>query len=153
MAIQTGATMEGGPTVGLRLFVEYQRMLSTHWSYGVSWEGSTYLGDPGSDRSGLNHLMLNGYYRINLIASKVYWDAGLGVGGTRVIRKRKDRWGLTAGASVTLNIRLGDQVILQTSPLIILMPIGRGYFSTADVGSNTSLVEYVLFPVGFKMRL
>lgn len=123
----------------------------------MSFEGTAHFTEWATDtrsvHSNLNHLLFNGYYRINLVTDKIYWDCGLGLGGTRVFWNENNKFGLTASASMTLNIRLGPNVLLQTSPLIILMPINRVYVSAISMNENNALWAYAILPFGVKIRV
>ena len=141
----------------MRLFFEFQKEWTPKWSYGISFEGTAHFGEFATDTrsmpTSLNHVMFNVYYRINVHKDKIYWDCGMGFGGSRAFWQQSNKFGLSADASITLNIRLGSNVLLQTSPLIILLPVNRVYVSSIRMNENQALWAFAAFPFGVKIRV
>ncbi len=157
IAIQTGFSIDNNNSFGVRLYLEFQKEWTPRWSYGVSFEGTAHFGEFATDTrsmpTSLNHLLFNVYYRVNLNKDKIYWDCGLGLGGSRAFWSVNNKFGLTSSASITLNIRLGPNVLLQASPLVILAPVNRAYASKISMNENSRLWAFAILPFGVKIRV
>ena len=158
LTFQTGAIVDRYNSLGIRTFFEYQKDLKGNWQYGISYEHSRHFGFFASDHpdafeTNLSLLSLNGYYKINLIRDRLFWTAGLGVGGVHAYWDDNDKIGTTINASVTLNIRLTKKIYFESSPFIVLLPSNRIYFSTMNAENADNFFALSLFPFGVKVKL
>ena len=158
LSAQTGLVFDGYNSLGIRLFFEYQKVIKSNWSYGISFENSRHFSHLVSDiknelPTNLDLLSLNGYYRLNLIKDKVFWNAGAGIGGVHAYWENNDKIGLALNASLTLNIKLSDRIYFESSPLVFLLPTSRVYFSPMNVRDNHNFYAISFLSLGVKVKL
>ena len=158
LAFQTGFMADRYNSLGVRIFFEYQKDLKNNWQYGIAYEQSRHLGILLTDKlnelpSNLSQLSLNGYYHLNLIKNRLFWTAGLGLGITHVYWDDRNYFGANLNASLTLNVRISKRIYLQSSPLIVLAPFNRIYYSPMNVDSFTNFYAFTAFPFGIKVKL
>jgi len=157
-------TAEGGlignnyNSFGLRTFFEYQKQIKENWLYGISYEHSRHMfrmatDMPHSLESNVSLLSLNGYYSINLIKNRLFWLGGIGVGAVHAYWDESDYFGVAANASLTLNVRITKRFYITSSPLIVLMPMNRGYFSPMEVPNYKDFGAFTFFPFGVKVKI
>lgn len=77
----------------------------------------------------------------------------MGLGVLHVAWDENDRFGVTANASLTLNIRVTKRIYLETSPLVVLLPLNRVYYSRMDIESFNNFYAFTFFPFGVKVKL
>lgn len=168
LVFETGLIFNWTNSLGVRTFFEYQKETRKNWSFGVSYEHSQTIGSPFSGfyygETNLSLLSLNSYYRINLIKDRLFWVVGAGIGAGHVnindfpvrdsYSTKKNLFGYTFNISANLNIRIGKRIYLQTSPLLILAPINRVYYSP-NLSKNgiNYLFAQTAFPIGIKIKL
>ena len=158
LAVQTGLTLDKYNSLGIRAFFEYQKEFRNKLQYGISFEQCAHFGRGATDQrdelsTSLSLMSFNCYYRLNLIKDRIFWNSGLGVGGVHVNWEDHDKVGLTVNLSSTLNIKMTKRIYMETSPLSILIPSNRLYFSTMDVVNYTDFYAFTLLPIGIKVKL
>ncbi|HKJ42362.1 MAG TPA: hypothetical protein VKA27_09715 [Sunxiuqinia sp.] len=158
LSVKTGFIVDRYNSLGLTTYFEYQKDLKQNWQYGIAYEHSTHLGFLATDQlyqlsSNLSLLSLNGYYKLNAIKDKLFWEFGLGIGGAHVNWDNNNAFGVTVNTSLTLNMKLSKRIYVEASPLIILLPADRVYFSTMDVDHFSSFYAFSFFPVGIKVKM
>lgn len=158
LSFQTGFIVDGYNSLGVRTFFEYQKDLKNNWQYGISYEHTRHVGFFMTDQlydlnSNLSQLSLNGYYKLNLIKDRLFWSGGLGVGALHVNWDDNDSFGATINASLTLNIRITKRLYFESSPLIVLMPFNRIYYSTMNIDHFDNFYAFTFFPFGIKVKL
>ena len=157
-SFQTGAMMDSYNSFGVRAFFEYQKDLKKNWQYGISLEQKIHLfraatDHPNSLATNLSLISYNHYYKLKLYKDRVFWTCGLGAGIGYVYFKDYHKVGVTANASITLNIRVTKKLFIETSSLLVLLPFNRGYYSPMNVSTYPNLWAGTFFPIGFKVRL
>lgn len=158
LTFQTGFIVDGYNSLGVRTFFEYQKDLMKNWQYGISYEHSRHFGFFMTDQqydlnSNLSQLSINGYYKLNLIKDKLFWTGGLGVGVLHVNWDDHDSFGATINASLTLNIRITKRLYFESSPLIVLIPFNRIYYSPIKIDHFDSFYAFTFLPFGLKVKL
>ncbi|MDN4165581.1 hypothetical protein QWY31_08715 [Cytophagales bacterium LB-30] len=158
LAFQTGFMADRYNSLGVRIFFEYQKGIKNNWQYGITYEQSRHLGLLVTDQinelpSNLSQLSFNTYYDLHLIKDRLFWTVGLGIGATHVYWDDKNHLGLSINASMTLNIRMGKRLYLQSSPLLVLAPFSRIYYSPMNVESFDNFFSFTAFPIGIKVKL
>lgn len=158
LSFQTGGMVDIYNSFGVRTFFEYQKDMEKNWQYGISYEHVRHLGRAATDHSdnlsaNLGLLSLNYYYKLKLYKDRVFWTSGLGVGVVHLNWDDNDEFGPTVNASITLNIRVTKRFFIETSPLIVLAPINRFYYSPMNASSYKDFYAGTFFPIGFKVRL
>jgi hypothetical protein len=158
LSIQSGFIVDGYNTMGVRTFFEYQKDLKNNWQYGISYEHSRHFGFFMTDQlyelhSNLSQMSINGYYKIQIIKERLFWTGGLGIGGVHVNWGDNDRFGATVNASLTLNLRLTKRLYVETSPLIVLFPFNRVYYSSMNIEQFDNFYAFSFFPFGIKVKL
>jgi len=158
LTFQSGFMIDGYNSMGVRTFFEYQKDFRRNWQIGISYEHSRHLGFAATDQlyelsTNLSLLSLNGYYKLNLIRNRLFWTAGFGIGAIHADWEDQDVFGATINASLTLNVRITKRIYIETSPLVVLIPINRVYFSTMDADHFNSFYAFTIFPVGIKVKL
>jgi len=158
LTFQTGFIVDGYNSLGVRTFFEYQKEIKNNWQYGISYEHSRRFGFFLTDQlyelnSNLSLISLNGYYKLNLIKDRVFWTGGLGAGAVHVNWDQNDSFGATVNASLSLNIRITKRIYFESSPLIVLMPFNRVYYSAVDAGPFDNFYAFTFFPFGIKVKL
>ena len=158
LTFQTGFIVDGYNSLGVRTFFEYQKDLKKNWQYGISYEHSRHFGFFMTDQlydlnSNLSQLSINGYYKLNLIKDRLFWTGGIGVGAMHVNWDDNDSFGATINASLTLNIRITKRLYFESSPLIVLMPFNRIYYSPMNIDHFDSFYAFTFFPFGVKVKL
>jgi hypothetical protein len=158
LAFQTGLIVDGYNSLGIRTFFEYQKDLQKNWQYGISYEHSRNFGFFLTDQlydlnSNLSQLSLNGYYKLNLIKDRLFWTGGLGLGALHVNWNENDAFGATVNASLTLNIRVTKRIYFESSPLIVLIPFNRIYYSPMNIDHFNNFYAFTFFPFGIKVKL
>jgi hypothetical protein len=103
--------------------------------------------------SNLSQLSVNGYYKLNLVKDKLFFTSGLGVGALHVNWDDKDNFGVSVNASLTLNIRVTKRFYIEASPLVILFPFNRVYYSPMNIDHFDNFYAFTFFPFGFKVKL
>jgi len=158
LTFQTGFIVDGYNSLGIRTFFEYQKDLKKNWQFGISYEHSRHFGFFLTDQlydlnSNLSQLSFNGYYKLNLINDRLFWTGGLGCGVLHVNWDDSDRFGATINASLTLNIRITKRLYFESSPLIVLVPFNRIYYSPMNLDHFNNFYAFTFFPIGFKVKL
>lgn len=158
LTFQTGFIVDGYNSLGVRTFFEYQKDLKKNWQYGISYEHSRHFGFFMTDQlydlnSNLSQLSINGYYKLNLIKDRLFWTGGLGIGALHVNWDDNDSFGATINASLTLNIRITKRLYFESSPLIVLMPFNRIYYSPMSIDHFDNFYAFTFFPFGIKVKL
>lgn len=158
LTFQTGLIIDRYNSVGVRTFFEYQKDISRNWQYGVSYEHSRHLGFALTDHdneisSNLSQMGLNGYYKLRAFGDNLFWTAGLGMGITHVNWDNRDKFGINMNASFTLNIKLSKRIYLEASPLLVILPTNRLYYSTMNAGEFSNFYAFTFFPFGIKVKL
>lgn len=158
LSVQTGFMYDGYDAVGARLFFEYQKDLKNNWQYGVSLEQSKSFFTGGTDNpnsfpTNLTILCYNHYYKLKIYKDRVFLTSGLGAGVLNAYWKDNYKIGPTINASITLNVRLTKKVFLETSPLVVIMPFHRVYYSTINTAPFTNYYSITVFPIGLKIKL
>jgi hypothetical protein len=158
LTFQTGFIVDGYNSLGIRTFFEYQKDLKKNWQYGISYEHSSHLGFFMTDQlyeinSNLSQLSLNGYYKLNLIKDRLFWTGGLGIGALHVNWQDNNSFGANINASITLNIRITKRLYFESSPLIVLMPFNRIYYSPMKIEHFDHYYSFTFFPFGIKVKL
>ena len=169
LVFETGLIFNWTNSLGVRTFFEYQKETRKNWSFGVSYEHSQTIGSPFSGfyhgETNLSLLSLNSYYRINLIKDRLFWVVGAGIGAGHVhITDHENRrynngaqehlFGYTFNISTNINVRISKRIYLQTSPLLVLPPFNRVYYSP-NLSKNgiNYLFAQTAFPIGIKIKL
>ena len=62
-------------------------------------------------------------------------------------------FGATINTSMTLNIRITKRIYFECSPLIVLIPTNRFYFSTMNAENFNNFYAGTFFPIGIKVKL
>ena len=158
LSIQSGGMVNGYNSIGLRTFLEYQKDLKGNWQYGISYENVRHLfrdatDHPNSLNSNFSALSLNSYYKINAIKNRLFWTIGLGLGVIHVNWDQQDKVGICSNASLTLNFRISKKVYIETSPLVVLLPVNRIYVSNIKVDNYQGLYAFTAFPIGIKVKI
>lgn len=158
LSFQTGFIVDGYNSLGVRTFFEYQKDLKKNWQMGISYEHSRHFGFFMTDQlydlnSNLSQLSVNGYYKLNLVKDKLFFTSGLGVGALHVNWDDKDNFGVSVNASLTLNIRVTKRFYIEASPLVILFPFNRVYYSPMNIDHFDNFYAFTFFPFGFKVKL
>ncbi len=157
LSFQTGFIQNGYNSLGIRTYFEYQKDIVKNWQWGISYEHSQHFGHIWSDVRDLDTdvslLSVNGYYKLQLVKDKFFFTAGLGVGVVHVNWDVNNDFGLTANASLTMNIRLSKRIYLESAPFLVLVPSNRVYYSPLNVEKFDNFVAFTLFPIGVKFKL
>ncbi len=158
LTFQSGFIVDGYNSLGIRTFFEYQKDLKKNWQFGISYEHSRHLGFFMTDQlydlnSNLSQLSINGYYKLNLIKDKLFWTGGIGVGALHVNWDDNDSFGATINASLTLNIRITKRLYFESSPLFVLMPFNRIYYSPMNIDHFDNFYAFTFSPFGIKVKL
>ncbi len=158
LSFQTGAFVDGYNSFGFRAFFEYQKDLKKNWEYGISFEQSVHLFRAATDHynslsSNISFLCYNHYYKLKLFKDRVFWTTGLGAGVANVNWDGNNKIGIVFNGSVTLNVRITKRLYIETSPLLVLLPFNRVYYSPINVSTYTDLYGGPFFPIGFKVKL
>lgn len=160
ISVQTGSVIDDCNSIGIRLFLEYQKDMKGNWQYGISFETSRHFRKGGMEYAdwlptNLNLLSLNYYYKLNPRSKSVIWTAGLGIGGVHVYwdgNNDNDQFGITVNVSFTASIKFSQKIYLECSPSIALLP-NRLYYSTMDIESFNNFYAYTFLPLGLKIKL
>jgi hypothetical protein len=157
LSVQSGLLIDSYNNVGLRTFFEYQQDLKGNWQYGVSYENTSHLHAAATDvlelLSNLRLLSVNSYYKLNLIKDRLFWTVGMGAGAIHVNWENENRFGVTLNASITLNFRILKNIYIETSPLTVLLPVNRLYYSPLKINQFDQFYGYTLLPIGVKVKL
>jgi len=158
LTFQTGLIVDGYNSLGVRTFFEYQKDFQKNWQLGISYEHSRHFGFFMTDQlydlnSNLSQFSINGYYKLNLVKDRLFWTGGLGVGALHVNWDDNDSFGATMNVSLTLNIRITKRVYLETSPLIVLLPFNRVYYSPMNIKHFDNFYAFTFLPFGIKVKL
>lgn len=157
LSIQTGFNINRYNSFGIRTFFEYQKDLKNNWQFGISYEHTRHIGYLFTDLYGpptnLSQLNINGYYKFNLIKDRLFWTAGFGIGALHLNWDEQDRLGATINASLTLNIRVSKRIYIETSPLIILFPTNRIYYTPLKLESFNHFLSAPVLPIGLKVKI
>lgn len=158
ISIQSGIAVNSYNNLSTSLGFEYQKMVKGNWSYGCLYVSnrsvSEFASDTKTTKLNQHHLSFNVYYRLSLIKEKVFWDFGVGAGVSHVyFGENLDDFGTELNLSSTLNIKLFKQIYLQTSPLVVLIPSHRVYFSNIALSGRDHLKAFSFFPLGVKIAL
>ena len=158
LTFETGFIIDGYNSLGVRTFFEYQKDIKNNWQYGISYEHSRHFGFFRTDQlydlsSNLSQLSLNGYYKLNLLEDRLFWTTGLGVGALHLNWDDNDSFGVTVNASITLNIRITPNIYFTSSPLIVLLPFNRIYYSPMNIDHFNNFYALTFFPFGIKVKL
>lgn len=169
LTFQSGLVIDRYNSIGVRTFFEYQRDGRKNWQWGISYEHSRHLGFAATDQpyeleTNLSLLSMNGYYKLNVVRNRLFWTAGLGLGMVHAYWEKPlsytysemehhNIFGPVANVSLTLNIRITKGVYIEASPLIVIMPTNRFYFSTMDEEHFNNFFAFTFFPFGVKFRL
>ena len=158
LSFQTGGMVDIYNSFGVRTFFAYQKDLKKNLQNGISYEHVRHLGRAATDHSdnlsaNLSLLSLNYYYKLKLYKDRIFWTSGMGVGVVHLNWDDNDEFGPTVNASITLNIRVTKRFFIETSPLIVLAPINRFYYSPMNATSYKDFYAGTFFPIGFKVRL
>lgn len=158
LTFQTGMTVDCYNSLGLRTFFEYQKDLTGNWQYGISYEHSRHFAYAATDHlnelsTNLSLLSGNVYYKLNAIKDRVFWTTGIGLGIVHANWDDYDKIGGTINLSMTLNLKLSKRIYLETSPLIIILPANRFYYSTMNAATYESFYAVNIFPFGLKIKL
>ena len=166
LSLQSGTTINNYNSMGLRLALEYSKDIKNNWQYGLLYEHSTYLYMASTDgtfdfASDMSLLSFNLYYKLHLKKDKLFWTTGLGLGVVHVSRvdskdylwAESNRFSGAINYSLTLNVKLFKRVYLEASPLVILFPVNRVYYSPMDFNTFDVLYAANLFPFGIKVKL
>lgn len=158
LTFQTGFIIDGYNSLGIRTFFEYQKDCKGNWQYGISYEHSRHFGFFATDQlydlsTNLSLLSFNCYYKLNIIKDRFFWTSGLGIGAIHAYWEDNNKFGVTINACLTLNIRITKKIYLETSPLIVLLPINRVYFSTMNADHFDNFYALTFFPFGIKVKL
>lgn len=158
LSVQTGLLLDRYYSMGVRTFFEYQKDVKKNWQFGISYENTQHNGIYVTDQldeieSNLSLLSLNGYYKMNLIRNRLFWTVGFGFGAVHLNWDDNNRFGVAVNTSLTLNVRVTKRIYIETSPLFLLFPANRVYFSTMSVLNYTDFSAYTLCPIGIKVKL
>ncbi len=158
IAFQSGASVNTYNSFGARLFFEFQKDISKHWQHGFSFEQNIHLYRAATDHSNdlnsnISAFCYNHYYKIKIYKDRFFWTTGVGAGLMNVNWDSNNKIGPVVNASMTLNIRLSNRLFIETSPLIILLPSNRGYFSPINVSTYSNYSSASFFPFGIKIKL
>lgn len=157
LSVQSGLIIDSYASIGIRLCFEYQKEIENNWSYGILFETSRHYTTLPDIRdalpTNLNIASLNGYYRLSLIKDKVFWNAGAGIGIANAYFDDTDKLGYVFNASLTLNIKLSKRIYFETSPLFILLPTSRAYYSPMTLQNYTDFYALSFLPFGIKIKL
>ena len=158
LAFQTGMTIDSYNSLALRTFFEYQKDLKGNWQYGISYEHSRHFASAATDHldelsTNLSLLSGNVYYKLNAIKDRIFWTTGIGLGVVHANWNDNDKIGGTINLSMTLNLKLSKRIYLETSPLIIILPANRFYYSTMNAATYESFYAVNIFPFGLKIKL
>lgn len=157
LSFQSGLVLDSYASVGIRTYFEFQKEIATNRSYGISFENTRHYGTLPDIRdalaTNLNLLSFNGYYRLNLIKDKAFWNAGAGIGIVHVFFDDTDKLGYVFNASLTLNIKLSKRIYFETSPLFILLPTSRVYYSPMNLQRYNDFFALSFLSFGIKTKL
>lgn len=158
ISIQSGLAINNYNAMSLALGFEYQKQIKGNWSLGYLYSASRFVREAANDAQttelNQNHFSVNLYYRLSLVKEKVFWDFGVGAGATHVyFGEDIDDFGLEVNLSSTLNIKLFKRVYFQASPLLVLIPSNRVYFSGLSLEDRDNLYAFSMFPFGVKIAL
>lgn len=158
LLFQTGLMIDGYNSMGVRTFFEYQKDIKGNWQYGISYENSRHLTSAATDHlnelpTNLDILSINGYYKLNLLKDRLFWTAGVGFGGVHAYWNDRDKFGLVANASITLNIRITKRIYFESSPLVVFLPSNRLYLSSMNIDTFDGFYAFTFFPFGIKVKL
>ncbi|HNT41133.1 MAG TPA: hypothetical protein PKN78_02740 [Tenuifilaceae bacterium] len=169
LSFQSGMIIDRYNSLEVRIFFEYQRDIKKKWQWGISYENSRHLGFAATDQpyeleTNLNLFSLNGYYKLNVVKNRLFWTAGLGLGMVHAYWEKPlsytfsemehhNIFGPVANVSLTLNVRITKRVYIEASPLVVVMPTNRVYFSTMDEEHFNNFFAFTFFPFGVKFRL
>jgi hypothetical protein len=101
----------------------------------------------------LGLLSLNGYYKLNLLKDKVFWNAGAGIGFGHAYWENSDKIGYALNASLTLNIKLSKRIYFESSPMAFLLPTSRVYYSPVNVEGHSNFYAISFLSLGVKVKL
>ena len=162
---QTGLMYNNFNSLGIRTGFEYEQELTQNWLYGISYENTRHIASAPFDReppfseeysdqpANLSLLNINGYYKIPLWEDKIYWTAGIGLGGVHAYWDGQDRFGLTLNVTAELSLKLSKKIYLETAPLLVFPPVNRLYMTPHQVGNRDIFGAMTLFPVGVKVKM
>lgn len=158
LVFQTGFIVDSYNSMGIRTYFEYQKDLLTNWQYGVSFEHSRHFTSFATDIpdelvTNLTLMSFNYYYKLNLVKEKLFWTTGFGVGAVHANWGNSDKIGPTVNVSLTLNIKLSKRIYFESSPLIVLIPSYRFYYSPMNAENHKNFYALPFFPFGIKVKL
>lgn len=158
ISVQSGLAVNSYNNLSASLGFEYQKQVKDNWSLGYLFSANRAMYEFASDTKttelNQNHLSINLYYRLSLIKEKVFWDFGVGAGVMHAyFGENLDEFGIEMNLSSTLNIKLSKRIYFQSSPLLVLVPSNRVYFSTLSVAGKDNLFAFSFLPFGVKIAL
>ncbi len=162
LSFQPSFTLDGFNSFGVRIFLEYTKDLKNNWQWGLSYDHTTPLFDAATATRTLeanySNLSLNGYYKLNVFKDRVFYTGGLGIGvthfsWTRFGSSSAHAFTPTINASLSLGIRVSKRIIIETSPLLVLLPSNRVYYSPVNVEEFPDFYSFTIFPLGIKVKL
>jgi hypothetical protein len=158
LRVETGLIADSYNSVGPRLKIEVQRIMSQRWIYGIAfdskWHMGHYLTDQTVDLPPNSNTLSGSIYYCILPNTKVFsWQIGAGFGGTHLYWDDTNRWGLTITTNMTANIRISKNVYLVASPLIVLFPVSEFNYSFIKKDKSTGYSAVSVLPFGVKIKL
>lgn len=158
LRVETGLIGDSYNSVGPKLKIEVQHVLSERWMYGIAFDSKWHLGHYLTDQiidlpPNSNTLNGNIYFCIIPNTKNFSWQIGAGFGGTHLYWDDSHRWGFTITTSMTANIRVSKKVYLVASPLIVLIPVSEFNYSFIKKDSSTGYKTASVLPFGVKIKL
>lgn len=158
LRVETGLIGDSYNSVGPKLKIEVQHILSERWIYGIAFDSKWHFGHYLTDQTidlppNSNTLSGNIYYCILPNTKKFSWQIGSGFGGTHLYWDDTHRWGVTITTSITANIRISKNVYLVASPLIVLFPVSEFNYSFIKKDKSTGYSAVSVLPIGVKIKL
>jgi hypothetical protein len=82
-----------------------------------------------------------------------FWNAGAGIGFVHAYWGNSDKIGYAFNASLTLNIKLSNRIHLESSPMAIILPTSRVYYSPMNVEGYSDFFAISFLSLGAKVKL
>ncbi len=159
LAFQTGFFADSYNSLGVRFFMEFQRDWNSQRGYGISLERTRFFGHymtdyyPGVDAD-WTLFDYNYYYKLNLWKNFLALKLGAGVGISHLAWNNNDKLGPNFNFSFTLNVRIGQNVYLETTPIPILVPFSRFYFHFLPTQQGNKMIYSGTFhAIGIKIKI
>ncbi len=162
ISVQSGLHFDSYNSLGARIYTEFQRNLNARTSYGIFVEHTRYLSRYMTDYypgiySDWHIVGYQRHFHVKLWKNILFWQLGVGGGLSHLSWTNNghyDEFGINLTFHATLNIKLGKNVYLETTPVPILVPFSRFYIHYMPRLNNLRPVYSGTFhAVGLKIKI